>query len=161
MGLISEFQQKVALKSTKILLLKQKPHQNKKTDTCDFVNNSGDLCSYGYQAHSQNCEKRQLASPCPSVCPQRTRPSTNGFWWNLIFETSWKSVEKIQISLKSDKNNGYFIWWRFDIFDDISLNSSLHVSVAFCDHPQGVQCQRVKQKVSAANHSKICVYKML
>jgi hypothetical protein len=35
-----------------------------------------------------------------------------------------KYVEKIQISLKSDKNNAYFTWRRFNIFDDISLNSS-------------------------------------
>ena len=33
-----------------------------------------------------------------------------------------KSVEKIKISLKSDKNNGYFTQRRSDIFDDISLN---------------------------------------
>jgi len=35
-----------------------------------------------------------------------------------------KSVEKIQISLKSDKNNGYFTWRPIYIFDQISLNSS-------------------------------------
>ena len=34
-----------------------------------------------------------------------------------------KSIEKIQISLKSDKNNGYFTW-RFYIYDSISLNYS-------------------------------------
>ena len=33
------------------------------------------------------------------------------------------SAEKIQVSLKSDKNNGYFTWRRFHIYDNISLNS--------------------------------------
>jgi hypothetical protein len=32
-----------------------------------------------------------------------------------------KSVEKIQVSLIFDKNNGYFTWRRFDIFYDMSL----------------------------------------
>ena len=32
-----------------------------------------------------------------------------------------KSVEKIKILLKSGKNNGYFIWRRFHICDNISL----------------------------------------
>jgi hypothetical protein len=35
-----------------------------------------------------------------------------------------KYVDKIKVSLKSDKNNGYFAGRRFDIFDDISLNCS-------------------------------------
>ena len=35
-----------------------------------------------------------------------------------------KSVEKIQISLKSDKNNGYFTWRRFRVYDNISVNPS-------------------------------------
>jgi hypothetical protein len=63
------------------------------------------------------------------------RPSVRLSAWNnsapngriLIKLNIWaffrKYVEKIQVSLKSDKNNGYFIWRRFDIFDDISLNS--------------------------------------
>jgi len=35
-----------------------------------------------------------------------------------------KSVEKIQISSKSNKNNGYFTWRPKYIFDHISLSSS-------------------------------------
>jgi len=35
-----------------------------------------------------------------------------------------KSVEKIQISLKSDKNNRYFKWSPIYIYDNISLSSS-------------------------------------
>ena len=41
-----------------------------------------------------------------------------------IWDFFRKSVEKIQMSLKSDKNKEYFTWMRFDIFDDIALNSS-------------------------------------
>ena len=33
-------------------------------------------------------------------------------------------VKKIQVSLKSDKNNGYFTWRRFYIYNNISLNYS-------------------------------------
>jgi hypothetical protein len=32
-----------------------------------------------------------------------------------------KSVEKILVSLKSDKNNEQFLWRRFDIYDNVSL----------------------------------------
>jgi len=35
-----------------------------------------------------------------------------------------KSVEKIQVSLKSGKNNWYFTWRPMYIFDHISLISS-------------------------------------
>jgi len=35
-----------------------------------------------------------------------------------------KYVQKIQVSLKSDKNNGYFTWRPTCIFDYISLSSS-------------------------------------
>jgi hypothetical protein len=35
-----------------------------------------------------------------------------------------KSDDKIQVSLKSIKTNGYFTWRRFNIYDNISLNSS-------------------------------------
>jgi len=35
-----------------------------------------------------------------------------------------KSVEKIQVPLKSDNNNGYYAWRPLYIFDHISLDSS-------------------------------------
>ena len=38
--------------------------------------------------------------------------------WVFFVET----VEKIQVLLKSDKNNEYFIWKRLYIYDNISLN---------------------------------------
>jgi len=55
-----------------------------------------------------------VISFCPSICPsvrmeqlsfRRTYFHENQYW--RIFR---KSVEKIQVSLKSYKNNGYFTW---------------------------------------------------
>ena len=39
-----------------------------------------------------------------------------GLSWNLILSVSRKSIEKIQIFLKSDKNNGYLTWRPIYIF---------------------------------------------
>jgi hypothetical protein len=33
-----------------------------------------------------------------------------GFSWNLICEYFSKTAKKIQVALKSEKNNGYFTW---------------------------------------------------
>jgi hypothetical protein len=58
-------------------------------------------------------KKKKKASTCPSV-----RMEQLGFHWTEFDET-WdlsffhESVEKIRLSLKSDKNNGYFTWRRF------------------------------------------------
>ena len=41
------------------------------------------------------------------VRPHRTRLPLQGVPWNFIFGILRKSVEKIRVSLKSDKNNGY------------------------------------------------------
>jgi len=35
-----------------------------------------------------------------------------------------KNVENIQVSLKSNKNKGYFTWRPIYIFDRVSLNAS-------------------------------------
>ena len=43
------------------------------------------------------------------------------FYTWVYFE---KSLEEIQVSLKSNKNNGYFIWEQIYISDNISLSSS-------------------------------------
>ena len=66
-----------------------------------------------------------------SLCPSSVRPSA---WTNsastptdfheiLYLHIFRKSVVKIQVSLKSDNNNGYFTWRPTYIYD-ISLNSS-------------------------------------
>ena len=72
-----------------------------------------------YEERLQNCEKRLLASSCLSVrpydCPS-VRPSIRmgqlGSHWTDFHEILYlsifrKSVEKIQVSLKSNKNKGY------------------------------------------------------
>jgi len=61
---------------------------------------------------SQNSEKRQLNSclVCLSVRPRAhgTRFSLDRFSSDFIFEYFSKICEKIQLSLKSDKNNEHF-----------------------------------------------------
>jgi len=54
---------------------------------------------------------------CLSIGLHRTtRLPMDGFVWNLIFEYFSKTIKKIQVSLKSVKNNGYFTWGLLDIF---------------------------------------------
>lgn len=53
-----------------------------------------------------------------------TRLPLKGIWWNLMFEIFRKPVDKIQVSVKSDKINEYFTLIRFYIYDNISHNSS-------------------------------------
>ena len=64
---------------------------------------------------------------------RHVRPSVRieqlGSHWTDLHETwylniSRNSVEKIQVSLKSDKSKGYFTWRPIYIIDHISLNSS-------------------------------------
>lgn len=52
-----------------------------------------------------------------------------GFQWTNFYESwylriFWKSVTKIQVSLNSDKNNGYLSWSPIQVFEHLSLNSS-------------------------------------
>jgi hypothetical protein len=85
----------------------------------------------GFKARWQNCEKRLLASSClsPRLSVHShgiTRLPLDRFSWNMIsVYFSEKSVGKIQVSLKYDKNNGYFTWRHKCIYDNKSLNSSL------------------------------------
>ena len=70
-----------------------------------------------------NCEKWLLASPCPSVRMEQLGSHWTDFDEIWYFRLFLKPVDKVQVSLKSNENNGYFTWRRFDIFDDILLNS--------------------------------------
>ena len=61
--------------------------------------------------HSRKCKKWQLCQVCLSVCPSISVEQIGShctdfheIWYWGIFQ---KSVKKIQLSLKSDKNNGY------------------------------------------------------
>jgi hypothetical protein len=63
------------------------------------------------QERLQNFEKRLLASSCTCVCLSvcNNSAATGLILMNVIFEVfSRKSLEKTQVSLKSDKNNGYY-----------------------------------------------------
>ena len=60
-----------------------------------------------------------VMSVCLSIRPLGiTRLPKHGFSWNLIIENS-----KIQILLKSDKNEGHFTWRPVYIYYHLSLNS--------------------------------------
>jgi hypothetical protein len=66
-------------------------------------------------------------SICLSVHPHGTiRLPLDRFLLNLKFQNFRTYVEKIQGSLKTDKNKGHFTWRPIYIFDHISLTSSQH-----------------------------------
>jgi hypothetical protein len=64
-----------------------------------------------------------VMSVCLSIRPYgATRLPLGGFLRNL--STYRKSIEKSEVWLKSDKNNGYFTWRPVYISDNMSLNCS-------------------------------------
>ena len=65
-------------------------------------------------------------SVCLSVCPSAWNNSapTGRIFMKFDIWVLFEIVEKIQVSLKSDKNNGYFTWRLIDTFDCIALTSS-------------------------------------
>jgi hypothetical protein len=76
----------------------------------------------------EKLRKATLPSSCLSVRPpvrmEQLGSHCSDFheiWYLNIFR---KPVYKIQVSLKSDKNNGYFTWRPIWVFDYISLSSS-------------------------------------
>ena len=68
-----------------------------KADEVDYV--------ISRQAFSQNWEKRLLVLSCLSGFNWTDFPEI--LYWNIF----WKSVKKIQLSLKSDKNNAFRSQW--------------------------------------------------
>ena len=70
------------------------------------------IAPLAFQARSQNCDKRLLASSCLSTCPSVHMEQLGSHWTD--FHEIWylsifrKSVVKIQDWLKSDINNEYF-----------------------------------------------------
>ena len=48
-------------------------------------------------------------------------------WYMNVFR---KSVQKIQVSFKSDKNNGYFTWRPVRIYDRIWLKLILRMRIS-------------------------------
>ena len=66
-----------------------------------------------YQACSQSCDKRLLASPsvCPPGLPHRTtRLPEEGFSWDIMIGTVRKSDKNIQVWAKRDWNTRHFTW---------------------------------------------------
>jgi len=62
-------------------------------------------------AFAKYCEQRLWASSCLSCCLNWTgRIFMKSDFEVFFFFFFWKSVEKIQILLKSDKNNEHFTW---------------------------------------------------
>jgi len=57
------------------------------------------------------------------VCPSHETTDFHIIWYLGIFR---KSVKKIQVPIKSDKNNGYVTWRPIYVSDHISLISSLN-----------------------------------
>jgi len=75
---------------------------------------------YNFRRFSQNCEKRLFALSHLSVRLSNRKEQVgshstdfNEIRYLTIFRTS---VEKIQVSLKSDKNDGYSTWWSVYVF---------------------------------------------
>ena len=69
-----------------------------------------------------DCQLRHCMSVWPNAW-NNSIPSSRIFTKFDIPDFFRKSVEKIQVSLKPGKNNGYFTWRRFHIYD-IALNDS-------------------------------------
>ena len=68
------------------------------------------------QSRLQNCEKRLSASSHPSVCPSvrmerlgSHRADFHEIWYFKIFR---KSIDEIQVVLKSDDDNNRYWTWR-------------------------------------------------
>ena len=57
----------------------------------------------------------------PSIRPcGKTRLPLDVFWLNVMFQLFFrKFVEKVELSLKPDRNNGYFTWRSFHIYDNM------------------------------------------
>ena len=69
----------------------------------------------------QKCKKRLLVSSCPSGCLSAW--NWNDFHEIWYFSVFRKTVDKCEVSFKSDKNNGYWTW-ELNSSDNISLSSS-------------------------------------
>jgi hypothetical protein len=65
---------------------------------------------------------------CLSVCLSVLREQLGFHWANSNEIWHWgifrKFVGRNQVSLRSEKNNGYFTWIPMYIYDQINLNSS-------------------------------------
>jgi hypothetical protein len=65
---------------------------------------------------SQKCKKQLFASACLSVHMEQLGFHQRDFHESLYLSIFRKSIKKIEVSLKSDKNNWYFTWRPIQIF---------------------------------------------
>ena len=69
-----------------------------------------------------------VISVCASLCLSARMEKLGSYWTDFYkiwyLSTFPKSVEKFQVSLKTDKNNEYFTWRPIHIFYHISPNFS-------------------------------------
>ena len=65
-----------------------------------------------------------LCHVCPSVRPPAWNnwAPTGRILIKILYLGFLKMCQEIQVLLKSDKNNGYFTWRRFHMYDNMSLN---------------------------------------
>ena len=91
----------------------------------------------------QNCEKPLLASSCLSFRIELGSHWTDfhKIWYVSIFR---KPIEKIQVSIISDKNNRYFFYLNINQLDALNFIMSLfHASTCFehmCSSSGGQNC---------------------
>ena len=92
-------------------------HTNSKRTQCgrqctgsSLIGYSAIKSSFKSHIHVKTIHAHACLPVCSSLCPHRkTRLQLDGFSGNFIFFIIFrKSVEKIQDSLRSDKNNGHF-----------------------------------------------------
>jgi hypothetical protein len=96
--------------------------------TTQWTNIKLSSCLRFFRRVRKIAKKRLVASSCLSVRPP-VRMEQLGSHWSDFHEIIYlnifrNSVERIQVSLKSDKNSGYFTWSPMHICDHISLHFS-------------------------------------
>jgi hypothetical protein len=102
------------------MFMKSIPCQESRTVLVDTLERTGSLSALFLGAFAKL--RKATISFVKSVCPSAWKNSAllNGFSWNLVSEYFSKICsKKFQVSLKSDKNNGYFTWRPMYIYDKI------------------------------------------
>ena len=93
---------------------------------CVYVCGQGRSSFLGACAKFRKANISLVMSVRPSVCMEQLRSLWTDFddiWYLSVFFSFENLSRKCQFYLKSDIN-GYFVWRRFHIYDNISLNSS-------------------------------------
>jgi hypothetical protein len=84
------------------------------------------LLTFIFSSFRKFAKRGLLDSSCLCTCPSAWNNSapTGQIFIKFDFGTFRKSVQKVHVSLKSDKNNGYCTQRPMHVCDSISLNSS-------------------------------------